>query len=75
MPQFDFFAWASISFWTVFTFHVFYLFVLRFVLSPIAELQKAQQKINVMLSYYGSEPSLKDFFLSLFFKKLRLSKA
>jgi hypothetical protein len=68
MPQFDFFAWASISFWTVLSFHIFYLFVLRFVLSPIAEMQKAQQKINAILVKQYTPANIKEAYLLNYFK-------
>ena len=68
MPQFDFFAWASISFWTVLSFHVFYLFVLRSVLSPIAEMQKAQQKINIIFTKQNLFVNIKESFLLNYFK-------
>jgi hypothetical protein len=68
MPQFDFFAWASISFWTVLSFHIFYLFVLRFVLSPIAEMQKTQQKINAILVKQYVPANIKEAYLLNYFK-------
>jgi len=74
MPQFDFFAWASISFWTVLSFHIFYLFVLRFVLSPISEMQKAQQKLTAFFSRSSGALSLKDMFLVLYFRQIKLHR-
>jgi hypothetical protein len=68
MPQFDFFAWASISFWTVLSFHIFYLFVLRFVLSPIAEMQKTQQKINAIFVKQHLLVNIKEAYLLNYFK-------
>jgi F0F1-type ATP synthase membrane subunit b/b' len=68
MPQFDFFAWASISFWTVLSFHIFYLFMLRFVLSPISEIQKAQQKIQLLFTNSNTNFNLKELYLLSYFK-------
>ncbi len=68
MPQFDFFAWASISFWTVLSFHIFYLFMLRFVLSPISEIQKAQQKIQLLFTNSNINFNLKELYLLSYFK-------
>ncbi len=68
MPQFDFFAWASISFWTVLSFHIFYLLMLRFVLSPISEMQKIQQKVQLFFNNKNPNLNLKELYLLSFFK-------
>ena len=68
MPQFDFFAWASISFWTVLSFHIFYLIMLRFVLSPISEMQKVQQKVQILFSDRNINVNLKELYLASLFK-------
>ena len=68
MPQFDFFAWASISFWTVLSFHIFYLLMLRFVLNPISEMQKIQQKVQVFFNKKNPNLNLKELYLLSFFK-------
>jgi len=52
MPQLDFFAWMSMGFWTVLSFHIFYLYMLRNIVGPFAELQKSVQKVNWAISYY-----------------------
>jgi hypothetical protein len=68
MPQFDFFAWASISFWTVLSFHIFYLLMLRFVLNPISEMQKIQQKVQLFFNNKNPNLNLKELYLLSFFK-------
>jgi hypothetical protein len=68
MPQFDFFAWASISFWTVLSFHIFYLLMLRFVLNPISEMQKIQQKVQLFFNHKNPNLNLKELYLLSFFK-------
>ena len=68
MPQFDFFAWASISFWTVLSFHIFYLLMLRFVLNPISEMQKIQQKVQLFFNNKNFNINLKELYLLSFFK-------
>ena len=68
MPQFDFFAWASISFWTVLSFHIFYLLMLRFVLNPISEMQKIQQKVQLFFNNKNPNFNLKELYLLSFFK-------
>jgi hypothetical protein len=42
--------------------------VLRFVLSPIAEMQKTQQKINAVLAKQYSPINIKEVYLLNFFK-------
>lgn len=69
MPQFDFFAWASVGFWTVVSFHIFYFFILRCILAPFAEIQKFQQKILIKISNSENGVGLKDLFLKKYFKK------
>lgn len=68
MPQFDFFAWASISFWTVLSFHIFYLLMLRFVLNPISEMQKIQQKVQLFFNNKNLNINLKELYLLSFFR-------
>jgi len=50
MPQFDVFSWMSMGFWTVLSFHFFYLYVVRQVVSPFSELQKSALKLNWLLN-------------------------
>lgn len=51
MPQLDFFAWVSMGFWTILSFHFFYLYMLRNIVGPFSELQKSVQKLDWALSH------------------------
>lgn len=50
MPQFDFFSWMSMGFWTVLSFHFFYLYVVKQIVSPFSEIQKSALKLNWLLN-------------------------
>ena len=45
MPQFDFFIWISLSFWTILTFQFLYYILLYYILAPFANLQKTLIKL------------------------------
>jgi F0F1-type ATP synthase membrane subunit b/b' len=49
MPQFDFFTYSSQAFWTLFTFYIFYFFILKFYLVPYIEILKMRRKL---IKYY-----------------------
>jgi hypothetical protein len=49
MPQFDFYTWSALSFWTIFFFHILYLFLLYFVISSISEVQNKQKKLSKVI--------------------------
>lgn len=69
MPQFDFYTWSALSFWTIFFFHVLYLFLLYFVLSSISELQKTLKKLSFFLNIEKKSISILDFFGCLYLNK------
>ena len=50
MPQFDVFSWMSMGFWTILSFHFFYLYVVKRIISPFSELQKSTLKLNWLLT-------------------------
>jgi len=70
MPQFDFFAWASVSFWTIFCFQIFYFLMLFFLIAPVSDFTKYIQKLNFLYFKKASAFSLKDFFLTSYFQKI-----
>lgn len=66
MPQFDFYSWSSLSFWTIFFFQFIYFFLLYYIVASLSELQKTVQKLHtstVSLNFF-----LLDCFISNFFK-------
>jgi hypothetical protein len=70
MPQFDFYTWSAISFWTIFFFQYFYFFLLYYVLSALSEIQKTLQKIKFFFKKKKSTV-LVDFFCNLYLTKKR----
>jgi hypothetical protein len=68
MPQFDFYTWSAISFWTIFFFQYFYFFLLYYVLSALSEIQKTLQKVKFFLKKKKST-TLVDFFCNLYLTK------
>jgi hypothetical protein len=68
MPQFDFYTWSSISFWTIFFFQYFYFFLLYYVLSALSEIHKTIQKIKFFLKKKKNIPLI-DFFCNLYLTK------
>lgn len=46
MPQFDFYSWSSLSFWTIFFFQLIYFLLLYYIIASISELQKTIQKLQ-----------------------------
>lgn len=70
MPQFDFFTWISISFWTILVFQLFYTFLLRNFIVDISEFQKSLQKIKILLIQNKKNvTNLIKHYIDLFFKK------
>lgn len=69
MPQFDFYTWSALSFWTIFFFHVLYLFLLYFVVSSISEFQKTLKKLSFLLKKEKKSITILDFFGSLYLNK------
>ena len=68
MPQFDFYTWSALSFWTIFFFQYFYFFLLYYVLSALSEIQKTLQKIKFFLKK-KKNTALIDFFCNLYLTK------
>ena len=48
MPQFDFFIWFALSFYTIFIFQFLYYFLLYFIIAPFANIQKTLIKLHVL---------------------------
>jgi hypothetical protein len=69
MPQFDFFAWASMSFWTIISFHIVYFYLLKNIIAPVSEFQKIQQKISLIFSHSIKHFSIKEIFLNSLLNK------
>lgn len=68
MPQFDFYAWASVSFWTIFCFQIFYFLMLFFLIAPVSDFTKFIQKLVALYFKKSSQCQLKDYFLISYFK-------
>lgn len=62
MPQFDFYTWSALSFWTIFCFQILYFFLLYFVICSVSELQKTLKKLNFLLTKKKSNIIILDFF-------------
>ena len=58
MPQFDFYSWYSVCFWTLLFFHLSYFFFLKFVFLPLMELAKVRQKLVNLILTSGRAPAL-----------------
>lgn len=69
MPQFDFYTWSALSFWTIFFFHALYLFLLYFVVSSISEFQKSLKKLSFLLKKEKNNITILDFFGCLYLNK------
>jgi hypothetical protein len=61
MPQFDFYTWSSLSFWTIFAFHAMYFFLLYFVISSLSEVQKNIAKLDLLLINKTTSIQILDF--------------
>ena len=72
MPQFDFYTWSALSFWTIGFFQYFYFFLLYYVLSALSEIQKTLQKIKFFLKK-KKNTVLIDFFCNLYLTKKKTS--
>ena len=68
MPQFDIFAWVSVTYWTITFFQFFYLFLLYYVLSGLSEIQKTIQKVKIFLKK-KKNTTLIDFYCKLYLTK------
>jgi hypothetical protein len=73
MPQFDFYTWSALSFWTIFFFHCLYLFLLYFVVSSISEFQKTLKKLSFLLKKEKKTITILDFFGNLYLNKSSLN--
>jgi hypothetical protein len=69
MPQFDFYTWSSLSFWTIFFFQLIYFFLLYYVISSISELQKTIKKLSFFLTKTKKNVYILDFFANLYLNK------
>jgi|SaaInl7_100m_RNA_FD_contig_51_2009905_length_1362_multi_4_in_0_out_0_1 hypothetical protein len=68
MPQFDFYSWASVGFWTILVFQMFYLLVLRFIVCPVAEYQKAFRKLHGAINTKDVPLNLVDVHIGAYLK-------
>ncbi len=67
----DLFIWISLSFCTLFFFHVLHFFLTYFVIPQIANMQKMLIKLNILTNKKTLNKK-KDFSLLEFFVKLYL---
>jgi hypothetical protein len=71
MPQFDFFIWFSLSFWTIFTFQILYYFLLYFIISPFSNIQKTLIKLyKSQIFIFDNKINLKLLILNSILRKL-----
>lgn len=73
MPQFDFYVWSSLGFWTVFFFQVSYFFILYYIITSISEYQKTVKKVDVYVNRKKEKVILLDYFAGLYYKSLKKS--
>lgn len=68
MPQFDFFIWFSLSFWTIFSFQILYYFLLYFIIARFSNIQKTLIKLHILSKTFFSKKDLN--ILTSIFKKI-----
>jgi hypothetical protein len=73
MPQFDFYTWFDLSFWTILSFHSMYFFLLYFVINSLSEVQKTVAKLDVLLVHKTTSIKIIDFVSSIYLNKKFLS--
>lgn len=58
MPQFDFFIWFSLSFWTIFSFQFLYYFLLYFIIARFSNIQKTLIKLHLLSKNFSNKKNL-----------------
>ena len=69
MPQFDFYSFATQTFWILLFLGLFYFFVLFFYLSHYAEVLKFRNYLRILCLLAEKKSSIFDLYLSFFINK------
>jgi len=66
MPQFDFYSWSSVCFWTLFFFQLMYFFLLHELFIPLCEFDKFYSKFLLKLNKDTLTKNMSNYFYKKF---------